>query len=141
MSELGKFIAFEAAMSLHRERGNQALLDQVLADCRAAVAAGSHAHAPGEPPVNHVKRIYAAFSDAEISARVADLVRPPGWDGELKVVFQTVAGLRNAIPHHTGDWYFTGDYPTPGGTRVCNRAFINYMERKTGRAYEAVVKA
>ena len=89
--------------------------------------------------MNHVKRIYAEFTDEEISARIADLVRPRdgAWKGQVDVVFQTVQGLRWAIPGHTGDWYFTGDYPTPGGTAVANRAFVNYIEKRTGRAYEA----
>ncbi|MEK7415599.1 MAG: amidophosphoribosyltransferase [Planctomycetota bacterium] len=129
MSELGKFIAFEAATKLLQERKQESLLNDVLAACREPVK-------PGDPPINHVKRIYEPFTDQEISERIARLVRPADWDGELVVVYQTVAGLRNAIPNHTGDWYFTGDYPTPGGTRVCNRAFVNYMERKTGRSYE-----
>jgi amidophosphoribosyltransferase len=127
MSELGKFVAFEAAVCLLRERGMQRVLDEVLADCRTC-----DANSP-----NHVKRIYAPFSDDELSARIAELVRPKDWTGELRVVYQTVAGLRNAITAATGDWYFTGDYPTPGGTRVCNRAFVQYMEKKAGRAYEA----
>lgn len=131
MSELGKFVAFEAAVSLTRERGNEKVLDAILADCKTA------ASKPGEPGINHVKRLYAQFSDDEISARIAELVRPKEFPGELRVVYQTVQGLRNAIPHHSGDWYFTGDYPTAGGTRVCNRAFVNYMERRTGRSYEA----
>jgi amidophosphoribosyltransferase len=129
MSELGKFIAFEAAVSLLRARGQEKLLDEVVADCRASV------HKPSESGINHVRRIYAPFSDQEIAQRIAELVRPPDWDGELHVVYQTVAGLRNAIPQHSGDWYFTGDYPTPGGTRVCNRALVNYMEKRSGRAY------
>jgi amidophosphoribosyltransferase len=129
MSELGKFVAFEAAVSLLRETGQAHILDEVLADCRTIK--------PGEAVPNHVKRIYAPFSDNEISARIAELVRPKEWTGELRVVYQTVAGLRNAISNHTGDWYFTGDYPTLGGTRVCNYAFVNYMEKRSGRAYEA----
>jgi amidophosphoribosyltransferase len=131
MSELGKFVAFEAAVSLLRERGQTSVLESVLADCRAAK--------PGAETPNHVKRIYAPFTDDEVSARIAELVRPKEWTGELRVVYQTVQGLRNAIPHSTGDWYFTGDYPTPGGTRVCNHAFVNYMEKKAGRSYEASV--
>lgn len=127
MSELGKFVAFEAAVCLLRESGQAHILDEVLADCRAVK--------PGDDAPNHVKRIYTPFTDDQISARIAELVRPKEWTGELRVVYQTVAGLRNAIPHHSGDWYFTGDYPTPGGTRVCNRAFVNYMEKKAGRAY------
>jgi amidophosphoribosyltransferase len=130
MSELGKFVAFEAAISLLRERGMQAVIDDVYAACKV------DSSRPPAKPVNHVQRIYAPFADAEISARVADLVRPAGWDGDLRVVYQSVAGLRQAIPGHTGDWYFTGDYPTPGGTRVCVRAFVNYIEKRTGRAYE-----
>jgi amidophosphoribosyltransferase len=132
MSELGKFVAFEAAVALHRERGSEAVLHEVLDACRADLAK------PPEAPVNHVKRVYAPFTDAEISARIADTVRPrdPGFTAEVRLVYQTVAGLRMAIPQHTGDWYFTGDYPTPGGTRVCMRAFVNFMEKRTGRAYE-----
>jgi amidophosphoribosyltransferase len=128
MSELGKFIAFEAAIALTRERGNAKLLDEILADCKTAK--------PGVHAPNHVKRLYAQFSDDEISGRIAQLVRPKDFAGELRVVYQTVQGLRNAITQHSGDWYFTGDYPTPGGTRVCNLAFVNYMQKKSGRAYE-----
>ena len=133
MSELGKFVAFEAAVSLLRERGREKILDETYHACIAE-------EAKREPdPVNHVKRVYAPFNDDEISDRISELVRPKDteWQGEVKIVFQTVAGLRWAIPHHTGDWYFTGDYPTPGGFRVTNRAFINFMERRRGRAYEA----
>jgi amidophosphoribosyltransferase len=130
MSELGKFVAFEAAIALLKERGQGAVIDEVYRACKA--------DSEGET-VNHVKRIYASFSDEEISARVSDLVRPRDlpWQGKVRIVFQTVAGLRWAIPHHTGDWYFTGDYPTPGGFRVVNRAFVNYIENRQGRAYEA----
>ncbi len=133
MSELGRFIAFEAAIALLHERGQSAVLDEVYRACKADEAAGTRA------PINHVKRIYASFADEEISARIAELVRPKDipWQGELKIVFQNVTGLRWAIPGSTGDWYFTGDYPTPGGFRTCNRAFINYIEKRQGRAYEA----
>ncbi len=158
MSELGKFIAFEAAISLLKERGQEKLLTEVYELCQQDLARSDarkpaavepltgqilrRAPAGGETHVaqpNHVKRIYAPFSDVEISAKVAELVRPRGttWNGEVDVVYQTVEGLRWAIPGHTGDWYFTGDYPTPGGTAVANRAFVNYMERRGGRAYEA----
>ncbi len=133
MSVLGKFVAFEAAVALLRERGKSQVLDDVYQACLAEEAK------PAPSPVNHVKRIYAPFADEEISAKISDLVRPRDidWTGEVTIVFQTVAGLRWAIPGHTGDWYFTGDYPTPGGFRVANRAFINYMEKRQGRAYEA----
>jgi amidophosphoribosyltransferase len=133
MSELGKFVAFEAAVALLKERGQAEVLDEVYQLCIADAAN------PKAPAVNHVKRVYAAFTDAEISSKISELVRPRDlpWKGEVKIVFQTVAGLRWAIADHTGDWYFTGDYPTPGGYRVVNRAFINYIEKRHGRAYEA----
>jgi amidophosphoribosyltransferase len=106
------------------------------------LARGESARLPNEPPpqqFNQVKRIYSEFSDAEVSAKIAELVRPreSNWTGEIEVMYQTVEGLRWAIPDHTGDWYFTGDYPTPGGASVANRAFVNWVEKKGGRAYEA----
>ncbi|MBA3709857.1 MAG: class II glutamine amidotransferase [Planctomycetes bacterium] len=133
MSELGKFVAFEAAVTLLRDSGRGAILDEVYQACLAEEAKANPA------PVNHVKRIYAPFSDEELSAQITELVRPRdiAWSGDVTIVFQTVVGLRWAITGHTGDWYFTGDYPTPGGFRVANRAFINYMEKRRGRAYEA----
>ncbi len=135
MSELGRFIAFEAAVGLLRDSGRESVLQEVYADCRAEEARAAAGHAP--VPVNHVKRIYAPFSDDELSARIAQIVTPKELAGRVEVVYQTVAGLRWAITSSTGDWYFTGDYPTPGGFRVVNRAFTNYMEKRTGRAYEA----
>jgi len=133
MSELGKFIAFEAAVALLLERGQGEVLEEVYRLCKADAAD------PKAPMVNHVKRVYLPFSDEEISAKISELVRPRDlpWKGEVKIVFQTVAGLRWAISGYTGDWYFTGDYPTPGGYRVVNNAFINFIEKRQGRAYEA----
>lgn len=129
MSELGKFIAFEAAVSLLRERGQASLLDEVYQLCRDEVAkGGSH---------NHVRRIYEPFTAEEISTRITDLVRPKNldWKGEMEIIFQTIENLHAAVPNHTGDWYFTGHYPTPGGYRVVNQAFVNYHEKNDGRAY------
>lgn len=129
MSELGKFIAFEAAVSLLKERGQASLLEEVYQLCRDEVAkGGSH---------NHVRRIYEPFSPEEISRRVVDLVRPKNldWKGEVEIIFQTIENLHAAVPNHPGDWYFTGHYPTPGGYRVVNQAFINYHEKNDGRAY------
>ncbi|MBA3936874.1 MAG: class II glutamine amidotransferase [Planctomycetes bacterium] len=133
MSELGRFVAFEAAITLLRDRGQSHIIDEVY---RACIAEEAKARPES---INHVKRVYEPFTDDELSERIAKLVRPTDltWDGEVRIVFQTVAGLRWAIPGHTGDWYFTGDYPTPGGYRVANRAFINYVEKRQGRAYEA----
>ena len=84
---------------------------------------------------NFVKQVYASFTEEEISDKVAQIVTTSDIKAEVKVIFQTVDNLHRCIPEHTGDWYFTGDYPTSGGTRVVNKAFVNYMEGKTVRAY------
>ena len=129
MSELGKFIAFEAAVSLLRERGKADLLEEVYRLCRDEVARGGL--------VNHVRKIYEPFTADEISARISEIVRPKSieWKGEVQVIFQTIENLHAAVPAHTGDWYFTGKYPTPGGYRVVNQAYVNYYEKGDGRSY------
>ncbi len=130
MSELGKFIAFEAAVALIKERGQAQLLDEVYELCRAEGTSGN--------PVNHVRRIYEPFTPEEISHKIMELVRPKqleGWKGEIEIIFQTIENLHAAVPHHRGDWYFTGKYPTPGGYRVVNQAFVNYYEKLDGRSY------
>ncbi len=129
MSELGKFIAFEAAVSLINERGQAQLLDEVYELCRDEVAKGGSQ--------NHVRRIYEPFKPEEISRKIVDLVRPKNleWPGGIEIIFQTVENLHAAVPNHRGDWYFTGRYPTPGGYRVVNQAFVNYYEKNDGRAY------
>jgi amidophosphoribosyltransferase len=131
MSELGKFIAFEAAISLLKERGNVALIDEVYRDCRAYVDKGS------TELVNHVRRIYEPFTAEEVSARITQLVTPKSedWKGEVKIIFQSLESLHRALPNHSGDWYFSGKYPTPGGYRVVNQAYVNYFEKAEGRAY------
>ncbi|MDX2186738.1 MAG: amidophosphoribosyltransferase [Opitutaceae bacterium] len=129
MSELGKFIAFEAAISLLKERGQSHILDEVYQACREEGERGG--------AVNHVRAIYDGFSAEEISARVSKLVSPTGieWTGPIEIIFQTIENLHTAVPEHTGDWYFTGKYPTPGGYRVVNQAFVNYYEKSEGRSY------
>ncbi len=129
MSVLGKFIAFEAVVALLRERGQSQLLDEVYALCVDEVRKGGS--------VNHVRRIYEPFTPAEISKKIVELVRPKGleWTGEVEIIFQTVENLHAAVPNHRGDWYFTGKYPTPGGYRVVNQAFVNYHEKQDGRSY------
>jgi amidophosphoribosyltransferase len=131
MSQLGRFIAFEAAVSLLRERGMANVLDEVEERCRA------QEHLPAERMRNEVAAIYAPFSDDEIGARVATLIRAPqlAWRGRLDVVYQSVDGLRAAMPHHRGDWYFTGDYPTPGGWRVLNNAYLRWRAGDDRRSY------
>ena len=90
---------------------------------------------PLKENVNQVKAIYAPFTDEEISDRISDLLTPTGMQSEVKIIFQSVEGLHEACPDHLGDWYFTGDFPTPGGHRVVNKAFVYYMEGNEARAY------
>lgn len=129
MSELGKFIAFEAAVSLIHERGQSDLLDEVYELCRDEVSKGGAR--------NHVRRLYEPFRPEEISRKIVELVRPKEleWTGEIEILFQTIESLHTAVPNHRGDWYFTGKYPTPGGYRVVNQAYVNYYEKQGGRAY------
>lgn len=129
MSELGKFIAFEAAISLLRDRGQSSLIDEVYELCRSEGAKGG--------PHNHVRRIYEPFSPEEISRKIVELVRPKQleWKGEFEILFQTIENLHVAVPHHRGDWYFTGRYPTAGGYRVVNQAYVNFYEKQEGRSY------
>jgi amidophosphoribosyltransferase len=129
MSEIGKFIAFEAAVELLKERGQSAVLEEVYQACVDEIARGG--------TVNHVRRIYEPFTPEEISAKIVERVRPPNmeWKGEIRVIFQTIENLHRAVPNHSGDWYFTGKYPTPGGYRVVNQAYVNYYEKHEGRAY------
>ena len=131
MSDIGKFIAFQAAVNLAKERGLKELLRDVYQLCF------EQSHKDPREMKNYVKMIYEPFSDEEISRKVADMVYPQNvsWNGELEVVFQSVENLHKSITSCTGDWFFTGDYPTPGGFKVVNRAFMNYYEKKEGRAY------
>lgn len=132
MSELGKFIAFQAAVALLKERGQKDVLQEVYEAC---VEACAQDHSPAE---NLVKRIYAPFTDEEISVKISELVSPAmlDWQGEIQILFQSIESLHRAIPRNHGDWYFTGNYPTPEGVRVAHRAFIHFFENQTGRSYE-----
>lgn len=129
MSEIGKFIAFEAAVDLLKQTGKTEILTDVYQSCLEAVKTGE--------PVNHVKRIYDSFTPEEISARISRIVYPRDveWAGEVEVIYQTVENLHAAVPNHSGDWFFTGDFPTPGGYRVVNQAYINYYEKSDRRSY------
>ncbi len=131
MSEFGKLISFQAAMALIRERGMGDFLREIYQDCVRQM------DLPMDKMVNHVKRVYAQFTAEEITKKVTELTRPTVdyWSGEYEVIFQSIEDLHKAIPNHTGDWYFTGDFPTPGGVRVVNRAFIQYYENRKGRGY------
>jgi amidophosphoribosyltransferase len=127
MSRLGEFIAFRAAMQLLEERGMRHIADEVYELCKKAVLL------PKEEQVNHVKAIYAPFNDREISAKICEMLTPEDVDADVEIVYQTIEDMHKAIPSHKGDWYFSGDYPTPGGNRLVNQAFINYYEGNINR--------
>lgn len=127
MSKMGEFVAFRAMIQLLKEQGKEYLLGEVYEQCRQAEQ--------DAVATNHVQRLYDQFKYEEISEKITDIVRPAGMRAELEVLFQTVDNLHKAIPGHSGDWYFTGNYPTPGGMRVVNRSFVNYLEGKLVRAY------
>ncbi len=131
MSELGKFVAFQAVISLCKETGKAELIREVYADCIRQV------DTPPAEMHNHVKRLYDAFTVDQISARIASLVFPSHdtWHGEVQIIYQTIENLHLALPGNSGDWYFTGNYPTPGGYKALNQAYINYYENRTGRSY------
>ena len=129
MAKMGDFIAFEAAISLLKERNLDHIIEEVYQACLDQLLI------PKEAVKNEVKRIYEPFTDEEISDRISMLLRPKEANSEVIIVFQTVDNLHKACPGHTGDWYFTGDYPTPGGNKVVNKSFINWMENRNERAY------
>lgn len=131
MSELGKFIAFKAAVELIKDEGQAELLKEVYRDCI------DQTKLPANKQVNHVRRLYDRYTDLQISKKVAELVYPKDvvWQGDLEILFLSVEKMREALPENNGDWYFTGNYPTPGGYATLNQAYINYFEKKQGRAY------
>ena len=129
MSKLGDFIAFKAALELLKDRGQSSLLDQLYDKCKE-LQRNNKLHTE-----NIVRKVYASFTPQEISAKIAQLITPEDVKIPVEVIYQTIEDLHDACPGNTGDWYFTGNYPTPGGNRVVNRAFINYMERRNVRGY------
>ena len=129
MARLEDLVAFQAALTLHHERGTYHIVEEVYEKCLTQVALSD------DKVVNYVKEVYAPFSDEEISDKIRDLLLPKNFTSEVAVIFQTVDNLHKACPKNLGDWYFTGDYPTNGGNRVVNRAFINFYEGNKERAY------
>lgn len=129
MSKMVDFIAFRAALALHQERKTEHIIQEVYALCKKSEESNL------EHTVNHVKAFYKPFSSDDISKKVAQIVRPMDIFSEVEVIYQSIEGLHEACPNNKGDWYFTGDYPTKGGNRVANRAFINFVEGKDMRAY------
>ena len=129
MAKLQDFIAFSATIELLKANGKDKLIDEVYKKCK------SQEHFPKEQIVNYVKDIYKPFTAEQISNQIAKMLTPKGINAEVKIVYQTIEYLHQACPNHKGDWYFTGNYPTPGGNKVVNKAFINYIEGSNERAY------
>jgi len=129
MSKMKDFIAFEAAVALVRETGREAVLDQTYKACKA------DEKKPRAEAKNQVQRLFDPFTAEQISGKIAKILTPVGMKAEVQIIYQSIEGLREACPGHTGDWYFAGNYPTPGGHRVVNRSFINFMEKSDERAY------
>jgi amidophosphoribosyltransferase len=134
MSELGKFIAFQAAIDLLKLRNKERVITDTYKRCLAEV------EKPASEQVNCVKAIYDPFTAEELSVHISKLLRPKDidWNGELRIVFQSIEALHECLPDHGGDWYFTGNYPTPGGTAIANTAFVNYYEKRNGRSYDKI---
>lgn len=129
MAKLGDFIAFRAAIELHNDRGNEKLIGKIYKDAREELTK------PIDQMRNVVKDIYAPFKPEEVSAKISEMLKTETIGSEIELVFQTIEGLHQACPGHTGDWYFTGNYPTPGGNKVANQSFVNYVEGRNVRAY------
>lgn len=129
MSRMAEFVAFSATIALLKERGMDQLIQQVYDNCKSQVKLPTH------QIKNFVKEIYKPFSPEEISQKIAEIVRPKDIQAEVEVIFQSIEDLHMACPGHTGDWYFSGDFPTPGGMKVVNNAFINFIEGSNKRAY------
>jgi amidophosphoribosyltransferase len=129
MSRMQDFIAFRATLALLKETKRQYLLEEVYQKCLASLDQEPH------KVINHVKELYAPFTYEEVSAKISEIVKPAHVQAEVKVVYQTVDNLHQACPAHLGDWYFTGEYPTMGGNKIVNKAFIKFIEGKSERAY------
>ena len=129
MAKLSEFIAFRATMELLKQTRQEHIINDVYKKCKESE------NLPHEEVVNHVRDIYKPFRPEEISAKIAEMLHPADVNAEIEIVYQTIEDLHIACPGHRGDWYFTGEYPTPGGNKVANRSFINYIEGRNERAY------
>jgi len=129
MSRLKDFVAFQAMLGLLKDRNKEGQLQEVYQKCKA------QENLPKEQMVNYVKELYDQFTDDEISNKIAEILTPEDLRAEVKIIYQSIENLHTACPDHKGDWYFSGNYPTPGGFKVVNKAFINFMEGNTARAY------
>ena len=129
MAILGDFIAFQAAISLLKEKKMEGVIDSVYKKCKAQI------DLPKEEMKNYVKEIYSPFSPEQISSKISEILTPKEVNAEVEIIYQSIEDLHISCPNHTGDWYFTGDYPTPGGNKVVTKAFINFVEGNKSRAY------
>jgi amidophosphoribosyltransferase len=129
MSKMKDFVAFRALVALLEEHGKNDLLDKTYKRCKAELLK------PTKKMKNRVQPLYDEFSYETVSKKIAEIVTPPGIKPKVEVIYQTIEGLQKACPDHNGDWYFSGNYPTPGGNKVVNRAFVNYIEENDERAY------
>jgi len=129
MAKMGDFIAFSATVELLKDSGQENVLEDLYKKCKA------QEHLPKEQIVNYVKEVYKPFTAQQISDKISIMLTPKGINADVKIIYQTIENLHLACPNHKGDWYFTGNYPTPGGNKVVNKAFMNYMEGSNERAY------
>ena len=129
MARLEKLVAFNAAIELHKDKGTDAIIEEIYHKCKKQLELADAA------VINHVKDLYAPFTDEQISDKIAEIISEEGITTKVKLIFQSVDDLHKACPKNLGDWYFTGDYPTSGGNRVVNRAYVNFFEGNPERAY------
>ncbi len=132
MSRMNDFVAFRAAIKLAEETGQEQILDEIYAKCKANEGNNTSSHS------NEVKKLYDLFEYEQVSQKIAEIIKSKEIKAEIVVVYQTIENLHKACPDHKGDWYFTGDFPTPGGNKVVNKAYMNFREGKNARAYEEV---
>jgi amidophosphoribosyltransferase len=125
MNNMDEFVAFRATIALLKERGMQSVIDETYQKCKAQMKL------PKEQVINYVKDIYLPFTDEEITVKIAEILTPADTKAEVCIVYQSLEGLHQACPKHSGDWYFSGDYPTPGGNQVVCRSYIRYYEENT----------
>nr|WP_297788398.1 amidophosphoribosyltransferase [uncultured Allomuricauda sp.] len=129
MAKLEDFVAFKAAKALHEDHGTTHLIKEIYEKCLTQTDPSN------KDAINYVKEFYASFSAKQISKKIGEILAPEGINAEVEIIYQTIEGLHSACPKNLGDWYFTGNYPTPGGNRIVNKAFVNFFEGKNERAY------
>jgi amidophosphoribosyltransferase len=129
MAKLNDFVAFNAAISLLEENNLENIIDEVYEKCKVQLTL------PKEQIINYVQKIYEPFTDEQISKKITQLLTPKNINADVEIIYQTVEDLHKACPNHKGDWYFTGNFPTPGGMKVSCRSFVNYIEKRNERAY------